>query len=206
MPDRTDPNPTVALAIGARLRASRKDRHLSLAEVAAYTEVSEATMSRIETGRSEVSAPHLFRLAALFGVDVGSFFHTPAPQQHPGTRAVDRKGQGRAFPTSRLSSQILSADFPNKQMQPFINTVQGTSLDDVGGLSAHNGEEYLLVQRGRLILHSAAYDPLLLEQGDCVYFDATIPHAYVSATPEGAEFLVVCTADDQKNQGDTHHG
>ena len=51
--------------LGPRIRALRLSRQLSLAEVAAGTGVSEATMSRIETGHSQVSARQVVRLAAM---------------------------------------------------------------------------------------------------------------------------------------------
>lgn len=60
--------------LGPRIRALRLSRQLSLAEVAAGTGVSEATMSRIETGHSQVSAPHLYGLAQMFGVEIADFF------------------------------------------------------------------------------------------------------------------------------------
>lgn len=192
----------LAESMGARLRRLRIAAGLSLAEVAARTDVSEATMSRIENGRSDVSAPHLFRLAALLGADVASFFDAAPQEKFAGIRSIQRAGQGQMFETQRLRSAVLCSDLQGKAMHPFMNSVNATDLKAVGGLSSHQGEEYLLVQRGRLVLHSAAYAPALLETGDSVYFDATMPHAYVAADAGGADFLVVCTSADHMSQKD----
>ena len=62
---------------GPRLRALRRAKVLSLSDLAAQTGVSEATLSRIETGLTQVSAPHLYGLAAQLGVDISSFFRPP---------------------------------------------------------------------------------------------------------------------------------
>lgn len=189
-------------SIGTQLRTLRQTVGLSLADVAARTDVSEATMSRIETGRSEVSAPHLYRLASLFGVDVGQFF---GGQDLSNARAIQRKGEGQAFDTPRLHATLLCTDLRHKRMHPFLNRVTETSLEAVGGLSSHDGEEFLMVQSGALYLYSEAYAPLLLNAGDSLYFDATQPHAYVAAGDEGAVFLVVCTSDMNGNPKDTHY-
>lgn len=163
-------------------------------------------MSRIETGRSDISAPHLFRLSVLFGVDIGSFFHAVGPDRVSGIRSVARQGQGRVFETDRLRSTLLCTDLRSKKMHPFLNHVRGRTVEDVGGLAAHDGEEYLLVQRGRLMLHTSAYAPLLLNSGDSIYFDATLPHAYVSADAGGVEFLVICTSEQHSEQKDLPDG
>lgn len=73
--------------LGPRIRALRLAKGLSLADLAAQTGVSEATLSRIETGHSQVSAPHLYGLAAHLGVDISTFFTDPS---QPGTRALTR--------------------------------------------------------------------------------------------------------------------
>lgn len=176
--------------LGPRIRALRLARGLSLADLAAQTGVSEATLSRIETAQSQVSAPHLYGLAARLGVDISTFF---SEATLPGTRAVTRAGQGQVFDSPRLSARLLAAEVLNKAMHPFVNTVSATTLPQVGGLSAHAGEEFLCVLGGTLVVHSATYAPLTLSPGDTLYFDARDPHAYL-ALDAPATFLVVSSA------------
>lgn len=176
--------------IGPKIRALRLARGVSLAELARDTGVSEATMSRIETGQSPVSAPHLYGLARLLGVDLSSFFSDATTATQPGTRAITRAGQGAAFHTPRLQAQLLVGDLLHKSMHPFLNHVTAMTLEQAGGLVAHEGEEFIHVLSGRLILHSATYAPLLLDPGDSLYFDASDPHAYLTDAA-GARFLVV---------------
>lgn len=182
-----------ATQIGTRLREIRKSLGMSLATLAADAAVSEATLSRIETGRSEAAAALLYRLAALLGVEITTFFaNTPTPL-HSGIRSVMRKGDGGEFDSTRLSARVLCADLSDKKMHPFLNHVSAKTLAQAGGLSSHEGEEYLYIVRGSLVLHSQAYAPLRLDAGDSVYFDAAQPHAYVNAGQHAAEFLVVAS-------------
>ncbi len=88
----------------------------------------------------------------------------------------------------------MAGDLRHKAMHPFVNRTSVHDLEQVGGLLAHAGEEYLHVLQGPLIVVSQSYTPLRLETGDSLYFDATDPHAYL--TDQGAEavFLVVSSA------------
>lgn len=175
--------------LGPRIRALRLSRQLSLAEVAAGTGVSEATMSRIETGSSQVSAPHLYGLAQIFGVELADFFQDPGPLR--GRRSLTRAGDGMDFVTPRLQARLMAGDLRQKAMHPFLNRTTAHDLAQVGGLQAHAGQEYLHVLQGPLLFHSDCYEPLRLETGDSLYFDATDPHAYLTEPGAVAEFLVV---------------
>lgn len=183
------PDPT---DLGPRIRSLRLARGLSLAEVAAGTGVSEATMSRIETGHSQVSAPHLYGLAQMFGIDIADFFHDPRPLR--GRRSLTRAGEGAAFSTPRLEARLMAGDLRQKAMHPFVNCTKAHDLSQVGGLLGHAGEEFLHVLQGPLILMSQTYTPLRLETGDSLYFDATDPHAYLTDKGAEARFLVVSSA------------
>lgn len=180
--------------LGSRIRALRQERGLSLAELARQTGVSEATMSRIETGASEVSAPHLYALGQRLGTDIGSFFEAGAAALRPGARSVTPAGAGIAYASARLQAQVLNGDLLHKRMHPFLNRTTARTLEEAGGLAAHPGEEWLFVLQGPLILCSDDRAPLRLMPGDSLYFDASTPHAYLAETDAGAEFLVVSSA------------
>lgn len=179
-------------SLGPRIRALRLERGLSLAETAVATGVSEATMSRIETGSSQVSAPHLYGLAQIFGVEIADFFHSDPPLR--GRRSLTRAGEGAGFVTPRLEARLMAGDLRQKAMHPFVNRTTAFALDQVGGLLGHAGEEYLHVLQGPLLFCSASYEPLRLNTGDSLYFDASDPHAYLTEEGSEAVFLVVSSA------------
>ena len=178
-------------AIGLRIKALRKQKSLTLSDLAARTEISEATLSRIENGSTDIAAHKLYQLAQELGVDITAFFGNETVQLAPGVRSVSRRGEGENYKSARFSSVVLCPDISKKQMQPFINTITVQSLESAGGLESHDGEEFLLVLEGNLVLHSQHYAPLLLQHGDSVYFDGSAAHAYVSAGDQPAKILVM---------------
>jgi len=53
--------------------------------------------------------------------------------------------------------------------------------------------ETVLVEAGRVVLHCDGADHALGE-GDCVTFDADLPHHFANPGPDPARFLAVTTA------------
>lgn len=58
-----------AAALGAKLRAIRKTRRMSMAEVAARLGWSESTVSRLETGNRNLAAEDVATLLAIYGIN-----------------------------------------------------------------------------------------------------------------------------------------
>ncbi len=187
--------PETVPAIGQRLKALRKERRLSLAELSEAVGVSEATLSRVENEQTLVSAHHLYQLARTLGVDITAFFEDKSKSLSTGIRSICRKGEGIALDTARYAAQVLCTDIANKRMHPAIDTVTITTLDDAGGFSRHDGEEFLHVLDGRLLLATEFYEPLVLEPGDSVYFDSHMGHAYLSADGAPVRILVIATTE-----------
>ncbi|WP_093176500.1 XRE family transcriptional regulator [Pseudovibrio sp. Tun.PSC04-5.I4] len=183
------------LHIGERVKAFRKAQQLSLSELSARTGISEATLSRVENDQTLMSAANLYVLSQALNVDMSAFFDSTGCPARSGIRSITRKGQGVSLETERYSAQVLCNDITNKKMNPAIDIVAGRTLEDVDGLHAHPGEEFLMVLDGCLHLHSEHYAPLLLEAEDSIYFDSSMKHAYVCAGDTPARILVIATID-----------
>ncbi len=177
--------------LGRRISSLRKSKGMTLSEVAEICGVSEATMSRIETGQTDISAHHLFILANEFGADIAEFFTDHAKPLTSGMRSVTRSGEAKGYTLARYATEVLCADLSNKDMHPAINHVTAESLEEVGGLWSHEGQEFLHVLKGSIVLHSEFYVPLSLDAGDSVYFEGSMKHAYVKSGKEPATILVV---------------
>ena len=110
-------------------------------------------------------------------------------------RSVTRRGAGEKESTARYDLELLCSELSSKKMVPSLNRVTATSLDDVDGLRAHEGEEFLYVLSGQVVIHTEFYTPTLLEEGDSMYFDSNMAHAYVSSGDEPAEIIVVAAVE-----------
>jgi transcriptional regulator with XRE-family HTH domain len=79
-------------ALGEALRAARKSRGLSLAQVAAATGISRSLLSLIETGRSDITIGRLGRLARLYEIRMADLVPEPRHADPVIVRAEDRPG------------------------------------------------------------------------------------------------------------------
>jgi transcriptional regulator with XRE-family HTH domain len=81
-------SPQVA-AIGSRLRKLRKERQLTQAELARQIGIQQSDLSRMEKGEYRVSLDNLFKILAVFELELAEFFGTesaPSDPQQPLTQ------------------------------------------------------------------------------------------------------------------------
>ena len=183
------------LRIGDQLAKLRKERGFTLARLSELTSISESTLSRAENGVSPLNAHNLYILARVLDVDIVSFFRPDAEAFALGKRVVTRQGHGEREATTRYDLELLCAELSSKKMVPSRNRITCRSLEEAGGLRAHEGEEFLFVLGGKVAVHTEFYTPALLGAGDSMYFDGNMPHAYVNAGEDPAEILVVTTVE-----------
>jgi uncharacterized cupin superfamily protein len=55
---------------------------------------------------------------------------------------------------------------------------------------------FLIVLHGDIMLYTEFYAPLVLAEGDSIYFDSDMGHALVSTSQDDAVVLSVCTRGD----------
>ena len=82
----------------------------------------------------------------------------------------------------------LAGGFKGAKATPFLVTVDPS--DAPMHLSSHPGQEFNLVQKGRMLL-SIDGKEITLDEGDSIYFDATKPHGMKALDGEKARFLAI---------------
>ena len=87
--------PEVA-AIGSRLRRLRKERGLTQAELARQIGIQQSDLSRMEQGEYRVSLDNLFKILAVFDLDLAEFFGD-----------AEQKSRRQSQPLSRQDMKVL---------------------------------------------------------------------------------------------------
>jgi mannose-6-phosphate isomerase-like protein (cupin superfamily) len=91
----------------------------------------------------------------------------------------------------------LHPDFPQSRIRPIQVTPFARSVEEYGGVTAHVGEEFLDVLQGAVEIHFEGRPTERLEEGDSIFFDSHVPHAYVAAGRTQARFLIVASTLDR---------
>jgi transcriptional regulator with XRE-family HTH domain len=90
MPPKRHPRSELAVAVGARLRALREERGISLGELAADAGIGKGTLSELETGRRNPTIETLFAVTTALGV---AFSAVLPPGETQATGAVAVSGE-----------------------------------------------------------------------------------------------------------------
>ena len=177
------------------LKAARVEQGLTLRALSARVGMPYSTLSKLENGKMELTYDKLLRLAQGLGVDLGALVAAaPAVTPPPG---IGRRSIARARKSAGAASDVYAHQYPaaellGKLMVPILIEVRVHSVDEMGGLVRHSGEEYLFVVSGTMQIHSDLYAPVTLKQGDSIYFDSGMAHAYVKVGDQRCLVLCVC--------------
>jgi transcriptional regulator with XRE-family HTH domain len=188
------------------LRDVRVAQGLSLRALSARAGLPYSTLSKLENGKMALTYDKLIRLAQALNVDLKEILATPEERSAPiavGRRSITRAGEALDADSEKHVHHYPAADLLGKMMIPIIIDVQARSVDELGGLVRHGGEEYLYVLRGSMELHSDLYAPLTLGPGDSVYFDSGMAHGYVRTSDEPCTVLAVCAGQGIQHLADT---
>lgn len=166
--------------MGPRLRALRRDRGITLADLAARTGISESTLSRLESGQRKATLELLLPLARTYDVPLDDLVGAPRtgdPRIH--LKPIHRFGM-TFIPLSRRPGGV--------QAFKMIIPARGEPLEPTP--QTHDGFEWLYVLNGRLRLVVGERD-LTLPPGEAAEFDTSSPHWLGSADGGAVELLIL---------------
>ncbi len=186
--------------LGHCLKTARQTRGLTLKQVAERTGLALSTLSKVENGLMSLTYDKLQQLTSGLQMDIAELFHPAANRPDPGRpvtarRSISRAGQGQIVDTRYYTYNYQCTDLIGKRLVPIMAEVRARSLEEFGPLLRHAGEEYFLVTSGRVAVHTEFYAPEILHEGDGIYLDSTMGHAYLNAGDQPARGICVCTSE-----------
>jgi transcriptional regulator with XRE-family HTH domain len=160
--------------VADNLRALRKARDLSLDDLAARSGVSRATLSQVETCKTNPTIAILWKISAGLGVPFSALLGEEGVERV----RVLRRGDAQVLRSAdgRLESRPLTPAGASPLVECYELRLAGRGLAR-SEPHARGTCESLTVLTGvlRLRVGDEVYD---LTAGDSVYFEADVPHAY----------------------------
>lgn len=180
--------------IGARVKALRESSSLSLRELALRSGVSAPMLSQVERGdtsptltvAAKIAAGLDLRLSQLLRLDEGGAVTVVRASERQ--RGGSRK-RGHSF-------EVLTSSQPGQRAELSRHTLAAggaTGAVDDPPMHEPGSRETALVEKGSIVLvcDGQRYE---LSDGDCVIFDADLPHHFENPTKQEAAFLAVVSA------------
>lgn len=171
--------------IANRIKDLREFSDYSTLELSKKALMSEEDYIDIESGNVDIPIGALYNIAAALEIDPTVLL--TGHNSENDEVAVVYKGQGMNISRyDGYSFSSLAYNFFGRQMEPMlVNIKQGIAPE----LVTHTGQEFNYVLKGdlRVLVGNREY---YLREGDCIYFNPTLPHAQVAMSSE-ATFLTV---------------
>jgi transcriptional regulator with XRE-family HTH domain len=171
--------------LGARLRAIRTEKGVSLSAVAEATGISTSFLSLVETGKNDITFGRLRRLIDYYGVTLIDLL--PPARDPVVVREADR--QHLRFASEGVDVWVLVPGVENDNLYAAI-AVYGPD-SEVEESAPFDGVVLVSVLEGSVTLELAGAEPVRLAAGDSAYFDAGRENRLRTGPREGARFFYV---------------
>jgi len=173
--------------IAGRLREIREVCGFTVEQTAARLGIGAARYSGYEESGENIPISVLYALANVYGVDITELLTGSSPRLSD--YCVVKKGRSTGvdrYPGYHFES--LAYNFKRRIMEPLMVTVE-PGEQEMSPVS-HPGQEFNFVVEGAVLVLLDG-EEILLEAGDCIYFDPMLPHGQKAAGGRAAKFLTV---------------
>ena len=177
--------------MAGRIRELREISGFTPAEMAGKTGVSIEEYLLCEAGGSNLTFAFLYRCALAFGVDVTDLIEGQSPKLRSYT--LTRAGKGQKIEQAHeMIYYNMASDFQNRIADPLFveNKYSDRAFHSDIELTSHIGQECDLIIKGCMKVQVGEHIEILHE-GDCIYYDSSIPHGMVAANGEDCLFYAI---------------
>lgn len=182
--------------LGSRMKAVRQACGFTLEGAAQRTGLALSTIHKIENGRVSPSYENLVRIARAYNIGMERLFSSDHEAHQTTRMTVTKAGQGRKVRSKTFEYEVLCNALAEKKIIPLVTRVEKRAPLTPDDLEAHDGEETIYVLSGRVELVVEHYKPVVLEPGDCAYFDSTIKHGLRALGDGETKVFWACTYID----------
>jgi transcriptional regulator with XRE-family HTH domain len=168
----------ISAALGARVKALRVQRQLTLEELSQLSSVSRAMLSKVERGEKSPTLPVVVRIAGGFGISLSALLGAEPDQSDV---AVIRASERLSFRDAETGFErwVLSPAHLDNGVEFVLHRIPpGRSTGVLPPYSVPT-EKYLAVSEGQLTVY-VDNKPHVLKTGDSMYFDVKSPYRFVN--------------------------
>ena len=179
------------IEIAGRIKALREIMGISVSEMAALSEVTEAEYIACEAGVENLTFAFIYKCAIALGIDVTELMTGNSPKLRSYT--VTRNGGGRIVDHAHgMTYFSLASGFRNRISDPlYVECKYDAEAESAPiELTTHKGQECDIVIKGTLKVQIGDHIELLRE-GDSVYYNSETPHGMVAAGGKDCLFYAI---------------
>jgi transcriptional regulator with XRE-family HTH domain len=180
----------VVIRIAQKIRSTRLEKNLTIQQLATRTNVSKGLLSKIENSRTVPSLPVFVTLIQSLDISLKEFFRDIVLVNGKDYLVVKKEQYTSMEREGRVGfnyQHILSQTLTTCTMEAVILDLEPGAK---GRPSTTDGYEFKYMISG-----SCEYqindETIVLDEGDSIYFDASLPHIPINRTGKKAVMLVM---------------
>ncbi len=190
------PQEDIQVNVGERVKAVREDRNLSLQDISQRTDLDVSLLEQIESGSLAPPLGIVIKLAKALDLKMGYFISGEEDRAYTIVRKNDRKVVSR-YDSKKgeyygYGYESLAPHKKNRHMEPFLVSLDPAETEEER--STHDGQEFIYVLEGAMEVRLGE-EIHILEPGDSIYYDSTVPHLVKCHGDKRANILAVLYAE-----------
>jgi transcriptional regulator with XRE-family HTH domain len=195
--------------LGALIHLLRKRNNWTLRQMSEKVGIPLSTLAKVEADKLSLTYDKLQQLTSRLGLTMAQFLAQAdasdarsAPHVVTARRSLTTDGNSIRVATPNYDYEYLCADLREKRMVPILARIRAHDISEFGELVRHQGEEFIFVLEGSIEVHLQFYAPVTLTEGQGIYIDSNMGHAYVAKDCESALVLATCSSEDPNLEGE----
>lgn len=188
----------IIIQISNKIKEKRKDKNITIQELANRAEVSKGLISQIENSRTIPSLPVLLNIIRSLNLDLNEFFTDFVGSSQSSKVVIKRPADYRAF-EKEMAKGFHYKRILTKSIKNF--TIDIVLLELEAGASRHaivktDAYEYKYIIKGKVeyVINHKTHE---LNEGDSLFFDGRLGHKPANIGDDNALILVVYFFDDK---------
>jgi transcriptional regulator with XRE-family HTH domain len=173
--------------LGSKFRAIRRERGLSLTEVAKATDISRSFLSLFENDKSDITFSRLARLVSFYDVSITDLIPDPEPTE---SIVVRRERRRRVDSPEEGAELFLLTHELSHRMWPYL-IVADTDAEPMETAFIEGSELFVTVVSGTIEVETDGEPTFRLRKGDAAYFTDERVRTFRTVGRKASEILLV---------------
>jgi transcriptional regulator with XRE-family HTH domain len=175
-----------SFSLGEKLRRLRSERNISQRELAHLAGLSPNSISLIERDETSPSVATLQSLATALNIRMSYFFE----EETPTSVLHIKSGVRPKIESEGVTIEGMGKTLAFQEIEPFSITLEPHAGSGGERQVVHAGHEFVYCLQGKIeyVIDGNIY---LIETGDILIFEATLPHLWRNPFDTEAKFILV---------------
>jgi transcriptional regulator with XRE-family HTH domain len=175
-----------SFSLGEKLRQLRSERNISQRKLAQIANLSPNSISLIERDETSPSVATLQSLATALNIRMSYFFE----EESPTSVLHIKSGTRPKIESEGVTIEGMGKTLAYQELEPFSITLEPLAGSGGERQVVHTGHEFVYCLQGKIeyVIDGKTY---IMERGDILIFEATLPHLWRNPFENEAKFILV---------------